>query len=51
MTTELSKFSLIYPDEQSQSDNYTGKDRPAIDAFVLEELGLSEVFELKKQQS
>ena len=47
MTTELSKFSLIYPDEQSQSDNYTGKDRPVIDAFVLEELGLSEVFELK----
>ena len=47
MTTELSKFSLIYPDDKSQSDNYTGKDRPNIDMFVLDELGLSEIFELK----
>lgn len=44
---DLSKFSLIYPDEQSQIDHYEGKDKPVLDMFVLEELGLLEVFNLK----
>ena len=47
MTNELSKFSLIYPDEQTQSEHYSGKSRPNIDMFVLDELGLLEVFSLK----
>ena len=44
---DLSKFSLIYPDEQTQIDHYEGKDSPIIDMFVLEELGLLEIFNLK----
>ena len=47
MNTDLSKFSLIYPDEDTQARHFSGEDRPAIDMFVLEELGLSEVFHLK----
>ncbi len=47
MTTDLSKFSLIYPDEETQTAHYHGKDKPAIDAYVLEELGLSEILILK----
>lgn len=45
--TDLSKFSLIFPDEATQSAHYSGSTRPAIDMFVLEELGLNELFSLK----
>ena len=44
---DLSKFSLIYPDEESQTNHYEGKEAPIIDMFVLEELGLLEAFSLK----
>ena len=44
---DLSKFSLIYPDERSQIEHYEGKSTPNIDMFVLEELGLLEAFSLK----
>ena len=44
---ELSRFSLIYPDEQTQTEHYSGASRPNIDMFVLDELGLLEVFNLK----
>ena len=44
---DLSKFSLIYPDERSQIEHYEGKNTPNIDMFVLEELGLLEAFSLK----
>ena len=47
MNLDLSKFSLIYPDEASQTRHYEGIDTPAIDMFSLEELGLLEVFDLK----
>ena len=47
MELDLSKFSLIYPDEESQNRHYRGEDAPNIDMFVLEELGLLEVFNLK----
>ena len=47
MNTDLTKFSLLYPDEPSQIRHYNGEDVPAIDMFVLDELGLSEIFELK----
>lgn len=46
-TPDLSKFSLIFPDEQTQAAHYRGENRPAIDMFTLEELGLLEVFTLK----
>ncbi|MBO5883200.1 MAG: hypothetical protein J6Q78_02195 [Clostridia bacterium] len=45
--TDLTKFSLLYPDEMSQIRHYNGDDVPAIDMFVLDELGLAEIFELK----
>ena len=44
---DFSKFSLIYPNEESQTAHYEGTDKPFIDMFVLEELGLLEVFNLK----
>ncbi len=47
INTDLSKFSLIFPDEATQTAHYQGKDRAAIDMFVLDELGLNEVFRLK----
>ena len=47
MELDLSKFSLIYPDEETQTRRYRGEDKPNIDMFVLEELGLLEVFTLK----
>ncbi len=47
MNTDLTKFSLIYPDEVSQAKHYNGEDAPLIDMFVLEELGLLECLNLK----
>lgn len=47
VTTDLSKFSLIFPNEASQTAHYQGSDRPNIDMFVLDELGLCEILELK----
>ena len=47
MELDLSKFSLIYPDEETQNKHYRGEDSPKIDMFVLEELGLLEIFNLK----
>ena len=46
-TPDLSKFSLIFPNEETQTAHYRGDHRPAIDMFTLEELGLTEVFSLK----
>lgn len=43
---DLSKFSLIYPCDPSQGYDRTS-DTPAIDMFVLDELGLCEALELK----
>ncbi|MBE6593564.1 MAG: hypothetical protein E7642_06170 [Ruminococcaceae bacterium] len=50
MELDLSKFSLIYPDEETQNKHYRGEDSPKIDMFVLEELGLLEVFNLKNSE-
>ncbi len=47
---DLSKFSLIFPDEQSQNAHYREEDAPKIDMFVLEELGMLEVFNLKSSE-
>ena len=43
----FTNFSLLYPDVESQRAHATGDAVPDIDMFVLEELGLLEVFELK----
>ncbi len=47
MSDNLEKFSLIYPDTDSAAAHFGGKNVPHIDMFVLEELGLLEVFDLK----
>lgn len=50
MNNEFTNFSLIYPDAQSQSRHYAGEDKPDINMYVLEELGLLEIFNLKNSQ-
>ncbi len=47
MKADLSKFSLIYPDYQSQTAHFGKGGRPDIDMFVLDELGLTEILRLK----
>ncbi len=47
MNQDFSNFSLIFPDAQTQLAHYNGEDIPDINMFVLEELGLLEVFSLK----
>ena len=49
MNVDLSKFSLLWPDEDSRAAHMSGKDAPAIDMFVLEELGLDEILHLKSR--
>ena len=44
---ELKNFSLIYPDSASLERHYASLDRPDISDFVTDELGLSEIFNLK----
>ncbi len=44
---DLTNFSLIYPGAESQKDHYSGVHVPKIDMFVLEELGMLEILDLK----
>ena len=44
---DLTNFSLLYPDAESKKDYYTGKNRPDIDMYTLEELGMLEILDLK----
>ena len=50
MKQDFSNFSLIFPSTESQSRHYNGLDTPDINMFVLEELGLLEVFSLKNSE-
>ncbi|MBQ8345646.1 MAG: hypothetical protein IJY42_05205, partial [Clostridia bacterium] len=50
MNTELSKFSLIYPNEDALAAHRSGADAPNIDMFVLNELGLLEIFHLNNSE-
>jgi hypothetical protein len=47
---DLTNFSLLYPDADSKQDYYSGKNRPDIDAYTLEELGMLEIFDLKASE-
>ncbi|MBR2353284.1 MAG: hypothetical protein IKA76_02130 [Clostridia bacterium] len=49
MNADLSQFSLLWPNEQSRAAHLSGTDVPAIDQFVLEELGLDEILHLKSR--
>lgn len=48
--TDLTKFSLIFPDEAAQARHYQEENRPAMDMFVFQELGLLEAFSLKNSE-
>lgn len=48
--TKLTDFSLIYPSSESQKNHLSGSDRPNIDMYVLDELGLTAIFELKNSE-
>ena len=43
----LENFSLLYPDEQTRQAHYSGHSVPDISMFVLDELGLTQIFDLK----
>ena len=47
MNKEFTNFSLIFPDSATQIAHYEGKNKPMIDMYVLEELGMLEIFNLK----
>ena len=49
-TVDLSKFSLIFPNEETQTAHFSGKNKPKIDMFALEELGLTEIIRLKNSE-
>lgn len=40
-------FSLIYPDEETRKRHADGQDKPDIDLFTLQELGMTEALSLK----
>lgn len=44
---DLTNFSLIYPNEETQRAHLTGHNVPDISMYALGELGLLEIFELK----
>jgi len=47
MKSQFENFSLIFPSHEAQLRHFSGESRPMIDMYVLEELGLNEIFELK----
>ena len=49
MTTDLTNFSLIYPNETTYIRHRDGEDSPRIDMFVLNELGLLDILDLKNR--
>ena len=46
----LENFSLLYPDAESQKSHLEGKDCPEISEEVAEELGLSDILNLKNSR-
>lgn len=44
---DFENFSLLYPDQASQKDHFSGKNVPDISMFSLDELGFTQIFDLK----
>lgn len=44
---DLTNFSLLFPDESTKKDHYSGIDCPDIDMYTLEQLGMLEILDLK----
>ena len=47
---DLTNFSLLYPDAASRQEHYSEKNRPDIDMYTLEELGMLEILDLKASE-
>lgn len=47
---DFTGFSLLYPNAESKTAHDSGADKPKIDEFTLEELGLAEVLPLKNSR-
>ena len=47
---DLSSFSLLFPDEGTKNDHYSGIDCPDIDMYTLEQLGMLEILDLKSSE-
>lgn len=50
MDNRFEGFSLIYPSKETQAAHMAGEAVPDIDMFVLDELGLLEIFDLKNSR-
>ena len=47
---DLTNFSLLYPDMETKQDYYAGKNKPDIDMYTLQELGMLEILDLKSSE-
>ena len=47
---DLTNFSLIYPSAEAKQDFYADKNKPDIDMYTLEELGMLEILDLKTSE-
>ena len=47
---DFTNFSLLYPDAETQRAHAAGENTPDIDMFVLDELGILEIFDLKNTE-
>ena len=47
---DLTNFSLLYPDAETKQDYYAGKNKPDIDMYTLQELGMLEILDLKSSE-
>ncbi len=47
---DLTNFSLLYPDAESRIHHYSDGNRPDIDMYTLEELGMTEILDLKSSE-
>lgn len=47
---DLSNFSLLFPDESTKKNHYSGINCPDIDMYTLEQLGMLEILDLKSSE-
>ena len=47
---DLTNFSLLYPDAESKQELYSADLRPDVDMYTLEELGMTEILDLKSSE-
>ena len=47
---DLTNFSLLYPDAATKQEYYSAQNKPDIDMYTLEELGMLEMLDLKNSE-